>query len=182
MDFTEDAMRAADTAVKRLRQRMAEWAEASPGGEGRELTSAADGGKLDGAGGREESGVAVDGGAPIPSAEARDLDGRFRKAVGNDLDMPAALVVVNEAASAAIPAREKYALLASWDAVLGLDLERRARQSWAPSEEVRALVAERDRARSARDYAKSDELRERLLAMGLEVMDAPEGTRVRPRM
>jgi len=38
-----------------------------------------------------------------------------------------------------------------------------------------------DAAREAKDYAKSDEIRDRLSAMGLEVMDTPEGTRVRPR-
>ncbi len=36
-------------------------------------------------------------------------------------------------------------------------------------------------ARASKDYARSDELRDELQAMGLEVMDTPEGTRVRPR-
>jgi cysteinyl-tRNA synthetase len=65
--------------------------------------------------------------------------------------------------------------------VLGLDLERDATSGWAPSDEARRLVEERDAAREAKDYARSDELRERLQAMGLEVMDTAEGTRVRPR-
>jgi cysteinyl-tRNA synthetase len=43
------------------------------------------------------------------------------------------------------------------------------------------VIAERDRARAARDYARSDELRRHLTEMGLDVMDGPEGTRVRPR-
>jgi cysteinyl-tRNA synthetase len=46
---------------------------------------------------------------------------------------------------------------------------------------MRDLIADRDRARDARDYAKSDELRDRLAEMDLEVMDTPEGTKVRPR-
>jgi cysteinyl-tRNA synthetase len=46
---------------------------------------------------------------------------------------------------------------------------------------MRALVAERDAARAAKDYATSDRIREELSAMGLEVMDTPEGTKVRPR-
>ena len=80
-----------------------------------------------------------------------------------------------------MPDGEKYALLASWDAVLGLDLEREATSGWMPSDEMLALVAERDAAREAKDYAESDRLRDELAAMGLEVMDTPEGTRVRPR-
>jgi cysteinyl-tRNA synthetase len=113
------------------------------------------------------------------SDAAKDLDARFRGAVADDLDMPRALVVVNEAASSELPGGEKYALLSSWDAVLGLDLEREALQSWQPSDEIRSLVAERDEARAAKDYARSDEIRDRLQAMGLEVMDTAEGTKVR---
>jgi len=113
------------------------------------------------------------------SDAAKDLDARFRGAVADDLDMPRALVVVNEAASSDLPGGEKYALLSSWDAVLGLDLEREALQEWQPSEEIRSLVSERDEARAAKDYARSDEIRDRLQAMGLEVMDTAEGTKVR---
>ncbi len=42
-------------------------------------------------------------------------------------------------------------------------------------------MSERDAARAAKDFAEADRLRERLDAMGLEVMDTPEGTKVRPR-
>jgi cysteinyl-tRNA synthetase len=118
--------------------------------------------------------------APSLSDAAKQLDTRFRQAVADDLDMPRALVVLNEAASSNLPGGEKYALLSSWDAVLGLDLEREALQAWQQPEEVDSLVAERDAARGAKDYAKSDEIRDRLQGMGLEVMDTPEGTKVRP--
>jgi cysteinyl-tRNA synthetase len=114
------------------------------------------------------------------SEPARALDERFRAAVADDLDTPRALVVMNETVSSGLPGSEKYALLSSWDRVLGLDLERDARARWEPTDEMSALVDERDGARASRDYAKSDEIRERLQAMGLEVMDTPEGTKIRP--
>ena len=148
MDFSEEAMRAADQHVKRLRQRMAEWG--TP--------------------------------AEALSDAARALDARFREAVADDLNMPQALVVLNETVSTDLPGAERYALLVSWDAVLGLDLERDARGGWEPSEEMRALVAERDAARAAKDFSKADEIRDRLQAMGLEVMDTAEGTKVRPSL
>jgi len=147
MDFTWEAMEAADHRVKQLRRRMAEWAPAT------EPTSVA----------------------------AKGFDARFREAIADDLDLPAAVVVVNELASTTdMPDGERYALLASWDHVLGLDLEREAKSGWMPSDEVRALVAERDQARGAKDYATSDRIRDRLIEMGLEVMDGPDGTSVRP--
>jgi len=113
---------------------------------------------------------------------ARSFDDRFRTAIASDLDLPAAVVVLNHLVrSPDVSGGEKYALLASWDRVLGLDLEREALTSWEPTGEVLALVAERDAARAARDFARSDEIRERLTGMGLEVMDEADGTKVRPR-
>jgi cysteinyl-tRNA synthetase len=116
------------------------------------------------------------------TADATGFDRRFREAIADDLDLPSAVRIVNEVVSTTeVTDGEKYALLASWDQVLGLDLERDAKAGWEPTDEMRALMTERDAARAAKDYAKSDELRDRLSAMGLEVMDTSEGTKVRPR-
>ena len=121
-------------------------------------------------------------GAADRGTASQNFDGRFRAAIAEDLDLPSAVKVVNELVSSSeVPDGEKYALLASWDEVLGLDLERDARARWEPTEEIKALVAERDAARAVKDYTKSDEIRDRLQAMGLEVMDTPDGTNVRPR-
>jgi cysteinyl-tRNA synthetase len=125
-----------------------------------------------------EWGLATDDLGPA----AKELDSRFREAVANDLDMPAVVRAVNDLDhSRDVSAGEKRHLLASWDQVLGLDLEREARTAWEPTADAARLVAERDAARGAKDYARSDALRDELQAMGLEVMDTPEGTRVRPR-
>ena len=58
---------------------------------------------------------------------AKGFDARFREALATDLDLPSAVVIVNElVGSTDVPDGEKYALLATWDHVLGLDLEREA--------------------------------------------------------
>ena len=113
---------------------------------------------------------------------AAGLDARFREAVANDLHLPGAVSVVNEMVSTPdVADGEKRALLRSWDEVLGLDLEREAREAWQPTDAMRGLVDERDRARSTKDYETSDRIRDELGSMGLEVMDTPDGTKVRPR-
>jgi cysteinyl-tRNA synthetase len=98
------------------------------------------------------------------------------------------VAIVNEVDhSADIPPGEKYLLFAGsdqragWDSVLGLDLEREVREAWEPTAEMRELMRRRDDARAAKDYTSSDALRDELGALGLEVMDTPDGTRVRPR-
>jgi cysteinyl-tRNA synthetase len=148
MDFTWDAMAAADQRVRQLRRHMKTWAP----------------------------------GALALGAAAEGYERRFRETLANDLHLPGVVALINDLDHTAdVPGDEKYRLLAAWDAVLGLDLEREAMSGWEPTEEMRSLMAERDEARGQKDYASSDRIRDQLAAMGLEVMDTPEGTRVRPR-
>jgi cysteinyl-tRNA synthetase len=154
MDFSWEAIEGANGRLTHLRQRMAEW---DPG----------DGVAMVGTGGEEDL--------------ERELDRRFRDAVSDDLDMPQALVVLNETVTSSLFDAPKYGLLRAWDAVLGLDLERLALEAWQPTGEMLELVRQRDEARKAKDFAAADRLRDELSAMGLEVMDTAEGTKIRPR-
>jgi cysteinyl-tRNA synthetase len=113
---------------------------------------------------------------------ALEADRRFRDAVADDLDLPQAMVVLNEVVSSpGIAPGEKASLLSSWDRVLALDLGRHVRERWEPTVEVLELVRRRDEARAAKDFAEADRLRDELTAMDLEVMDTTLGTKVRPR-
>jgi cysteinyl-tRNA synthetase len=47
--------------------------------------------------------------------------------------------------------------------------------------EAETLLAERDAARSARDYATADRLRDELAELGWDVVDGPDGSTLRPR-
>jgi cysteinyl-tRNA synthetase len=48
----------------------------------------------------------------------------------------------------------------------------------ALDEEASRLVVERDEARAARDFARSDVIRDRLSALGWVVQDTPGGTAI----
>ncbi|NJC32744.1 cysteinyl-tRNA synthetase [Sphingomonas jejuensis] len=113
-------------------------------------------------------------------APARALLDRFDAAVSADLMLPQALPVLEEAATAkAIPADQRLRLVASMDLVLGLGLLslERADLRVAPAtaaidpEEIERILADRRDARAARDFARSDALRDDLAARGVEVMD-----------
>ncbi|MFM8999548.1 MAG: cysteine--tRNA ligase [Actinomycetota bacterium] len=119
--------------------------------------------------------------APVLGPDASALDGRFRAAIADDLDLPQAVVLVHEVLAADVPEGERFALLSSWDRVLGLDVTREVGRTYEAPPEVAALVAERDAARARKDYATSDALRDRLEGLGLEVADTAAGTSVRPR-
>ena len=121
--------------------------------------------------------------APL-SLEGRALHDRFADAIDDDLDVPTALAVIREAIRAPIADDERRWLALDADFVLGLDLDRtwstprEAADGTAPAE-VLALLDERTAARTARDFARADELRTRLAAEGWEVVDGPEGSVVR---
>jgi cysteinyl-tRNA synthetase len=100
------------------------------------------------------------------------LDARFRAAIADDLDAPRAMALVAELVKSDVAAGAKAATLVAWDRVLGLDLERReGARSLPPGAEE--LIARREAARAASDFATSDALREELKALGVEVTDRP---------
>jgi cysteinyl-tRNA synthetase len=107
-----------------------------------------------------------------------EWDSRFRDAIGNDLDLPAAMALVAELTRSSLRPATKASLLKRWDQVLGLDLDRAISQPALPAAAGRLLEA-REKARAAKDFAKSDQLRDELAGMGVTVIDTPEGQRLK---
>jgi cysteinyl-tRNA synthetase len=101
------------------------------------------------------------------------FDARFRAALADDLDSPRAMALVAELGRSDVAPGVKAATLVAWDRVLGLDLERRGEPGRPLPPGAQELIARREAARAARDFATSDALREELKAMGVEVTDRP---------
>ncbi len=119
-------------------------------------------------------------GHPGPSdsgaGDVAGLEARFRTAIADDLDLPAVMALVAELSHSAVAPGAKATLMSSWDRVLGLDLDRSAPSQALPAGAA-ALLEARDQARGAKDFAKSDRLREELAALGVAVADTSEGQR-----
>ena len=108
----------------------------------------------------------------------------FRRRMDDDLDTPGALADIFELVSAAHTAADALdetggarlartaALLA---AALGLPLHAGDDEADA---QTQRLVAERDEARKAKDFARADALRDELVSLGWTVEDTPAGTAV----
>ncbi|MBR3631562.1 MAG: cysteine--tRNA ligase [Elusimicrobiaceae bacterium] len=105
---------------------------------------------------------------------------KFQAAMEDDINAPKALAVVWESLRGSeLNAAEKVEFLKFADGILALDLFR------APEEkteklpaEVEILLNQRAEARKAKDYKKSDELRDQLAAAGYRVKDTPQGQQV----
>jgi len=105
----------------------------------------------------------------------------FRDALAKDFNTPRAMAeafeLVAEAHRRELPGAP--AALGAMLALLGLGSLAEAEQG--AGAEAEALLAERQEARAARDFARADEIRDRLAALGWEVRDAADGARLVPR-
>ncbi len=107
-----------------------------------------------------------------------EYKGRFMTAVNNDLNTPEALTVLWDLiGNNDISKADRKATVLDFDRVLGLGLDKL--QEGTLPEDVIALAKARDNARIAKDWLKSDTIRDQLISMGYEVSDSSEGTKVR---
>ncbi len=105
---------------------------------------------------------------------------RLDEAVSDDLNTPRALPALEEMiADKKLSPMDRIEALGAFDAVLGLNLatltarDLRLRPADATIDEtaIEAILTERRDARAAKDFARSDALRDDLAAAGVEVMD-----------
>jgi cysteinyl-tRNA synthetase len=99
---------------------------------------------------------------------------QFKAAINNDLDMPGALTVMWKLVNEDIPLDTKRSTMNQIDMVLGLDLANYIQAELTTDEEQ--LIDLRQQARDKKDWKLADQLRDELLAKGIEVNDTPQGT------
>ena len=117
----------------------------------------------------------------VPDAEPLESSA-FRTAMDDDFDTPAAVAVLQSLRREANTALDEgriddaaplIATVSSLAEALGLVL---SGSSMELDDDVTALVAQRDAARAAKDYAGADRIRDELLARGIVLEDTPKGT------
>ena len=113
----------------------------------------------------------------------KEYEERFLTYINDDMNMPGAMSVVWEIARNAKKSIKFADLLLKFDKVLGLDmknaenylLEFKHEESEELPEEIKALVEERKQARAEKNWAKSDEIRDRIISLGYGIKDTKDG-------
>jgi cysteinyl-tRNA synthetase len=115
------------------------------------------------------------GGWGAPSSRLETLRSQFQEALRDDLDAPRAVSILWQIAEERDPLPLRAQLIRELGESIGLSLSGPA-QVTEDDARVDALVARRDAARRARDFALSDALRAELVAKGITIEDSPNGT------
>lgn len=144
MEFSLEALAAAETALKRLRR----FIHSTP-----------------------DSQIAPEQDRLFPQRT------HFTEYINSNLDTPKAIALIWEIVKdSSMNHEDKKALILSFDVVLGLNLH--IHQETEIPLEVQSLILERNTARENKDFALSDSLRAQIEALGFEVLDTFEGTKV----
>jgi cysteinyl-tRNA synthetase len=163
LNFTQDSLRAAETAIERLRN--FEW--------------------------RLKNEKFPEGANAVLAGRAQDAQRKFEESLDDDLNtaegLAAAFEFVRDANTAMDAGEFRSAdvapaldFLVRFDSVFDV-LKPGERRSALSDAEVESLIAERNRARKARDFKRSDEIRQQLTDLGIILEDTKEGTRWKRR-
>ncbi len=102
----------------------------------------------------------------------------FRDHMAMDLNTPRALADIwSLLKNRELSATDKLTLIMDMDRILGLKLDAEAAEEEEESldADIEALITERQEARKNKDFARSDEIRDQLLEMGIQIIDSPDG-------
>lgn len=116
------------------------------------------------------------GTAEVPDEVITDMENRFHQAINDDLNMPLAMSVVWEAVKYSEKSMKIAKLLEKFDTVLGIKITEK-REEEIP-QDILDLVEQRKQARTDKNWAESDRLRDLIIEKGYSVKDTKDGVEV----
>ncbi len=122
----------------------------------------------------------------VDKAVFEQFKAKFNDAINDDINTSNAITVVYDVLKSNANAETKLALLEDFDKVLSLDIIKNAKEfaekqnqnSEIPAEIVQ-LVEQRTQARKNKDFATADAIRDKITAMGYQVVETKEGTQIK---
>ncbi len=112
-------------------------------------------------------------------AHLSGFNARFLDAMNDDFNFAGAVGILFELNKFIHREKRGSALLGKLGAILGLFFSDLSSSSQVDeiSDEITQLIDERNKARTEKDFKRSDEIRAQLLGMGIQLEDSKEGTR-----
>ena len=105
-----------------------------------------------------------------------EYERKFHEAINDDLNMPQAISVVWDVIKNNVKSKRFAELLDKFDSVLGIKIsEKPAEEKVEIPSEILQIAEERKVARREKDWAKSDELRDKISELGYIIKDNKDG-------
>lgn len=112
----------------------------------------------------------------LSEEKIKKYEERFLDAINDNLNMPIAISVLWDLLKEE-KSNDVYGLAMKFDTVLSLELNKKMEEKEIPIE-VQELLRKREEARREKNFALSDDLREKILDLGYLVKDTKEGQKV----
>ena len=106
-----------------------------------------------------------------------NFENKFHEAINDDLNMPLAMGTVWEVVRYEKKSKELAKLLLKFDTVLGLKIDEEVQKEEIP-QEIMDLLEQRKQARTEKNWAESDRLRDAIKEKGYIVKDSKDGATV----
>ncbi len=116
-----------------------------------------------------------------PKVGCAEYEQEFLEAVSDDLNIPAALAIVWDLIKSEYPGSAKLQSLIKFDQVLGLKIKEVWEAAKVVPETVRELINQREEARKAKDFVRSDELRRAIESNGYILEDTVDGFKIKKK-
>lgn len=116
-----------------------------------------------------------EGKAKIDKEKIEEYRKRFTDAINDDINMPNVLAVMWDIAREKEKSKDYYDLLMEIDGITSLDLDKIKEEKVVIPDNIQELLNQREKARSVKDFALSDKLRDEINNNGYIVLDTKEG-------
>lgn len=125
----------------------------------------------------------VNGADDVEEDVYKEYEEKFLSYINDDMNMPGAMSVVWDIARNTKKSAKFANLLLKFDEVLGLDMKNaekylvkfKQNDSEELPAEIKKLVEERKNARAEKNWAKSDEIRDKIISLGYSIKDTKDG-------
>jgi cysteinyl-tRNA synthetase len=112
-------------------------------------------------------------------AAVEEVRAKFHEALSNDFNTPQAFAVLFEFIRAQNAKEKSGRRTFEFLSQINSFMDFMKFDAVKSNAFIESLIADRNAARAAKDFAKSDEIRDRLLVMGVKIYDTKEGTKYR---
>lgn len=130
----------------------------------------------------------INGESIVSDEEIKEYENRFLEAINDDLNIPKALAVLWEVVRNERKSKMFVTLIRKFDEIFALglneeeidmaDKKQNQNEENIITEEINSLLIERNEARKSKDWNKSDKIRDKLLDMGIKIIDTKDGTKI----